>query len=470
MPGPITARQRPNLPSISPKEIFSKPKGQDSRPSSTNKATTPDFRQQRNQKTSKGTFESDAASYSSTPDEGIATCGSPFFDALLSSIGSGSAPSGRQHGISNRSEIQHTASIVLSTGDFSEYELSSVSGAAGQHSEVSSLASESVYGSPSKGRRAYPKHSNADRTTRNPFDYEVASSNSSSTSNRPIEKRRENASIKGNAGTSQIVAPNVGKLGEASVVEVRIQSAEETVAVLCAIDVLKMRSQYFYDILSKRVESSSSRDDEHGKKTRRGLLLPVVLNDVAPFECASFLESLHDGKCLTACGEWSFHWARLAVLWAVQDVVCEIAAVVDKHVDAMLNRVDLNCWRTNCDVLSGFRVAIFRRTSSAVPTILTGTILDGNLTTGPNAIRLSFDQKTPSTPKTKWTPAINTFTYSGASGRVKHELLRDTKIDNMDGWDDFAQSSTACELVDCEADRQMLSSGTVTLEIKEPIW
>jgi len=53
----------------------------------------------------------------------------------------------------------------------------------------------------------------------------------------------------GGAQESRIVAPHVGKLAPSSVVEIRLQSINECVAVLCSVDVLKMRSGFFGEIL-----------------------------------------------------------------------------------------------------------------------------------------------------------------------------------------------------------------------------
>lgn len=50
----------------------------------------------------------------------------------------------------------------------------------------------------------------------------------------------------------RIVAPHVAKLSPQSVVEVRLQSIGECVAVLCSVDVLKMRSGFFHRVLAEQ--------------------------------------------------------------------------------------------------------------------------------------------------------------------------------------------------------------------------
>lgn len=51
---------------------------------------------------------------------------------------------------------------------------------------------------------------------------------------------------------SRIVAPHVSKLAPYSVIEIRLESANQSVAVLCAVDVLKMRSSFFGSILDNQ--------------------------------------------------------------------------------------------------------------------------------------------------------------------------------------------------------------------------
>jgi hypothetical protein len=53
----------------------------------------------------------------------------------------------------------------------------------------------------------------------------------------------------------RIIAPNVSKLSRYSVLEVKLNSINECVVVLCSVDVLKMRSGFFHDILCEREEN-----------------------------------------------------------------------------------------------------------------------------------------------------------------------------------------------------------------------
>lgn len=115
-------------------------------------------------------------------------------------------------------------------------------------------------------------------------------------------------------GEARIVAPNVSKLSPHSAVEVRLQSANECVAVLCSVDVLKMRSGFFHDVLC---EQESSRDAHSRSANDTPEVNPnvlwrdaIVVPEVSPFEAAAYLESLHEGRALFR-GEWNFCWARL---------------------------------------------------------------------------------------------------------------------------------------------------------------
>lgn len=102
---------------------------------------------------------------------------------------------------------------------------------------------------------------------------------------------------------TRIIAPNVEKLPAHSVVELVLQG-DEVVSVLCSVDTLKMRSEYFYEHLSA-LERKTDEQSSIGT-------VPLVIDDPSPFEAAAYLESMHDGgKSLSGRGTWSYHFARL---------------------------------------------------------------------------------------------------------------------------------------------------------------
>lgn len=112
-------------------------------------------------------------------------------------------------------------------------------------------------------------------------------------------------------GEARIVAPNVSKLSPHSAVEVRLQSSTECVAILCSVDVLKMRSGFFHDVLTEQESSKDTRGEEFQDLNPNILWrTPIVVPEVSPFEAAAYLESLHEGRALFR-GEWNFCWARL---------------------------------------------------------------------------------------------------------------------------------------------------------------
>lgn len=112
-------------------------------------------------------------------------------------------------------------------------------------------------------------------------------------------------------GEARIVAPNVSKLSPHSAVEVRLQSTTECVAILCSVDVLKMRSGFFHDVLCEQESAKNTRGEE-AQEVNPNILWrdPVVVPENSPFEAAAYLESLHEGRALFR-GEWNFCWARL---------------------------------------------------------------------------------------------------------------------------------------------------------------
>lgn len=104
----------------------------------------------------------------------------------------------------------------------------------------------------------------------------------------------------------RIVAPNVSKLSPRSVVEIRLQSMNECVAILCSVDVLKMRSSFFYDVLNEQEDGRSHTSGDQNDIWRD----PLVIPEISPFEAAAFLESLHEGRAVFK-GDWVYSWARL---------------------------------------------------------------------------------------------------------------------------------------------------------------
>ena len=104
----------------------------------------------------------------------------------------------------------------------------------------------------------------------------------------------------------RIIAPNVSKLSRNSVIEIKLNSINEIVTVLCSIDVLKMRSGFFHDVLREREENLSMSNSKNFETLRE----PISIPEISPYEAAAYLESLHEGRALFK-GEWNMCWARL---------------------------------------------------------------------------------------------------------------------------------------------------------------
>jgi hypothetical protein len=91
-----------------------------------------------------------------------------------------------------------------------------------------------------------------------------------------------------------------------------MQSITDCVSVLCSVDILKMKSTFFYDILSQQEKDAATTPNNIHKNTNptKQWRDPIIMPEASPFEAAAFLESLHEGRALFK-GEWNLTWARL---------------------------------------------------------------------------------------------------------------------------------------------------------------
>jgi len=204
----------------------------------------------------------------------------------------------------------------------------------------------------------------------------------------------------------RIVAPNVEKLSPTSVVEIRLLSLTECVAVLCSVDVLKMRSGFFHQVLidqeknnvNTRANTAATTQASVSSRSTNGIWRdPITVPENSPFEgiiiiiviiilliisfiiiiiiiivlAAAFLESLHEGRTPFK-GDWNFSWTRLSVTWKVDDLISEYANLIEMHVNRLLTLIHDNHWRTNPDTLLGYRVAVFRKNTSPTPSVSLG--------------------------------------------------------------------------------------------------
>lgn len=63
-----------------------------------------------------------------------------------------------------------------------------------------------------------------------------------------------------------------------------------------------------------------------------------------------------------------------SVHWKVQELVSEYGAIIDKHVLSLLGIIASHHWRLNPNVLAGSKIAVFRKTSGSIPTMITGWV------------------------------------------------------------------------------------------------
>jgi hypothetical protein len=62
------------------------------------------------------------------------------------------------------------------------------------------------------------------------------------------------------------------------------------------------------------------------------------------------------------------------VQWHVEDLTLEYAAQIEGHFSRILSSIQMNHWRTNPNVLTGMKIAIFRKGPAPIPSILTGFV------------------------------------------------------------------------------------------------
>ena len=59
-------------------------------------------------------------------------------------------------------------------------------------------------------------------------------------------------------------------------------------------------------------------------------------------------------------------------MWQVEDLIRDYAAQIEDHVNRLVNLVEQNHWRRNPRVLVHYRIALFRKNASPLPSIIYG--------------------------------------------------------------------------------------------------
>jgi hypothetical protein len=99
---------------------------------------------------------------------------------------------------------------------------------------------------------------------------------------------------------------------------------------------------------------------------------------------------LHESRSALK-GEWSYSWARLSIEWLIEDLIVEYCFQIENHFFNVLNSIQTNHWRTNPQVLSGWKIAIFRKSTALNPSFMTGVAIDPIASTVHSRIRVAFD-------------------------------------------------------------------------------
>lgn len=59
-------------------------------------------------------------------------------------------------------------------------------------------------------------------------------------------------------------------------------------------------------------------------------------------------------------------------MWFVDEHQAEYAAQIESHLSRLFDFIAQNHWRINSNVLAGYKVALFRKGSGPIPTVITG--------------------------------------------------------------------------------------------------
>lgn len=167
-----------------------------------------------------------------------------------------------------------------------------------------------------------------------------------------------------------ILAPNVHKLPENSLVKVILQSNNERVVMYCSADILKMKSPFFGNILTEQEVWRPKDSDSHRLSPKeiassgQGMWRsPIVLAESYPYEAAALLENIHENYLMNALS-WNSTFCRLryyslfhaffhikinsvlmlfirlfSVVWALDEFIDTFAHLIDSHFEKCIHFV-----------------------------------------------------------------------------------------------------------------------------------
>jgi hypothetical protein len=62
----------------------------------------------------------------------------------------------------------------------------------------------------------------------------------------------------------------------------------------------------------------------------------------------------------------------ISVMWFIDDHQLEYASQIESHMGRLFNFIRDHHWRTNPNILAGYKVALFRKGNGPAPTVITG--------------------------------------------------------------------------------------------------
>jgi hypothetical protein len=252
-----------------------------------------------------------------------------------------------------------------------------------------------------------------------------------------------------------ILAPNVHKLPECSLVRVMLQSNTEKVTMYCSSDILKMKSPFFGNILLEQEQCAAS-EPRHLKSAAEKQAMwrsPIVLAESFPYEGAALLERMHENYLLSAL-VWNSTFCRLSVVWALDEFIDSFAQIIDAHFDKCITFIKTCSWRTNARLLEGMDIAVFSTDLGEDPVLLTGKIVAPDNKIEYSCIRCAIDTSGVASSPNKFRGSSPVFTDTEMHSCVS---MTAGSVDSVPG--------TPITL-----DQRHYSGDPLVVNVKEPFW
>lgn len=148
---------------------------------------------------------------------------------------------------------------------------------------------------------------------------DIINTQSESSNESKQQQLDKNFNLYHNVNEEIIIAPNIDRLSTKSVVLINLKATLGQQAILCSIDILKMKSTYFHELLNDEsnvrncsINSKISQCESpiHSLDIPCNNSININIDEDYPFDAIAFLESLHDTRILFK-GDWNSCWAVL---------------------------------------------------------------------------------------------------------------------------------------------------------------